>query len=175
MKKFEMKQDSKRDRIANTVISLDVSKGHYKWKISDLARSASVSRPLIYYHFGRSKKDILKNAFLCVAEEFYGFTKSRIEMVKSGKITESLLKTRQLYLKNPSLAVFYLRWRFSKSPLQKIMLALEDRYQEKLKILFPHISKAEIARWHSLFHGLVTSPFLSSDDVKSTVSFVTGK
>lgn len=162
-----------RSLIANAVISLEVSKGHLKWKVSDLARLSKVSRALIYYHFGKSKYDIVVNSFLFVAEEFYGFSEKRMQLLKDGKIHESLLQTRYLYLKNPSLAVFYLRWRSLKSPLQKHMMDLEKKYQTKLKALFPKCTAFEIEIVHGFFHGLVTSPFLSDEAIKAAVEFIT--
>ena len=47
-----MKKDQVRSRVLQAVIAAEVAKGHLKWKVSDLARHAKVSRPLIYYHFG---------------------------------------------------------------------------------------------------------------------------
>lgn len=171
----EMKKTDGRFLISNAVISLDVSKGHLKWKVADLARLTKLSRSLIYYHFGRSKADILTNAFSFIAEEFYGLTADRMQLLKEGKIAQSLLRTRHLYLKNPSLAVFYLRWRSSKSPLQKQMIHFENRYQAKLKSLFPNCSPLEITIVHGLFHGLVTSPFLTDGEIEAAVGFIVRK
>jgi hypothetical protein len=38
---------------------------------------------------------------------------------------------------------------------------IEKRYQQKLKSIFPHLSKEQIEALHSMLHGIVTAPFLS--------------
>jgi AcrR family transcriptional regulator len=167
-----MKKESVRLQILQSVVALDVSKGHLKWRVSDLARAAKVSRPLIYYHFGKSKSEILKNCLEMIAEDYYGLTAERTQMLAAGQVGESLLKTRQIFLKNPALAVFYQKWRTQNSPFQKQLIEIERRYHDKLKKVFPQLSTKQILAIHGIFHGLVTAPFLNDESIREALSMV---
>jgi AcrR family transcriptional regulator len=156
-------------KILHAVISLEVSKGHLKWKVSDLARKVGVSRPLIYYHFGKSKREILEKTVVMVAEDYFGLTPDRVEMLQAGRAVESLLLSRKLFLANPAFAVFYLKWRMEKSPLQSKLLEVERRYQQMLSRQFPGLTKGEITALHGIFYGVVTAPFLDEAAIKTII------
>jgi AcrR family transcriptional regulator len=145
-----------------TVIDLEVSKGHLKWKVTDLARYSKVGRELIYYHFGRTKKAILEKSFELIAEEFYGLTEDRIKLIQSGDLGSSLRQTHKMFLENPSFGLFYLKWRTTPSPIQATCISLEKRYEKKLQNLFPHLTKDQVEALHSILHGMATAPFLSN-------------
>lgn len=148
--------------VLTTVIDLEISKGHLKWKVTDLARYSGVGRELIYYHFGRTKKAILEKSFELIAEEFYGLTEDRIKLVQSGDLASSLRQTHKMFLENPSLGLFYMKWRTTPSPFQINCINLEKRYQKKLQNLFPHLTKDQVEALHSILHGIATAPFLSN-------------
>lgn len=149
-------------KILHAVISLEISKGHLKWKVADLARKVGVSRPLIYYHFGKSKREILEKSLLMVAEEFFGITPEREAMLKEGRAIESLLLSRKMFLADPAFALFYLKWRMEKSPMQAKLVEIERRYQKMLARLFPRLLPAEIVALHGIFYAVVTAPFLDA-------------
>ncbi len=48
--------------ILDAAVTLDVQKGHLKWSITDVAKNSGHSRTLVYYYFGKSKENILKEA-----------------------------------------------------------------------------------------------------------------
>jgi len=149
--------------ILNKVVELETRRGHLKWKVSDLARLSKVSRPLIYYHFGKTKREILVSSLEIVSSEYFGLNQERISMLKSGKGWESVLQTREMFLSKPAFATFYLKWRMTKSPFQEIFIKIEKQYQNSLQLNFPHFSKAKIIALHAILQGVVTAPFLTAD------------
>jgi len=166
---------SKRWQLMNMVFSLECAKGHLKWRVSDLARSVGVSRALIYYHFGKTKADILNACIDAVAVEFYGFSEERRAMARDGRLIESLRKTRSLFHETPALVLFYMKWRTKKSLLQKTFIELERRYQEKLQVSHPDYSPAEIEGLHAILHGLASAPFLSEGGLQAALSLIEGR
>lgn len=165
---------SKRMQLMNMVFSLECTKGHLKWRVSDLARLAGVSRPLIYYHFGKKKADILNSCIEVVAAEFYGFSEERRAMVQEGRLIDSLRETRAMFHQTPALVLFYLKWRTKRSPLQKTFIELERRYQEKLRAAFPNFSAVEIEPLHAILHGLASAPFLSEAGLQTALRLAFG-
>lgn len=160
--------------LAKRLVTLEVTRGHLKWKVSELARSTKVSRPLLYYHFGKTKAEILNNCVDFVIEEYFGFTPERLEMVRQGRILESLILTRRLHEDFPALTIFYQRARAQASPLQEKFLAVEQKYQAKLKSAYPHLSKSQVVAVHAFFHSLVSAPFLTEADVKEAYGILVG-
>ncbi len=158
--------------VLKSVIALDMSKGHLKWKVTDLARLSNVSRPLIYYHFGKTKKEILARSIDVIAEEFYGLSSERTSMVRKGGLLDSLRITQKMFLKNPSFGIFYLKWRTTSSPLQIKFIRIERRYHRRLQSLYPHLSKSEILALRAFLHGIATSPFLSEEGLQNAVKFL---
>lgn len=155
-------------KIVYLVISLDTSKGHLKWKVSDLARLAKISRPLVYYHFGKTKRAILFRSLELIAEEYFNLAEDGKISLSEGRINESLRRTRRLYLEHPSLAVFYQKWRTQPSPLQDRLIAIEERYQDKLRRTFPHLPNSQIIALHGVLHGLMTAPFVTDEAIRET-------
>ncbi len=159
-------------RIMRAVIRLEITQGHLKWKIADIAKISKISRPLIYYHFGNKKIDILLRCFETIADEFYGFSEERILLIKREGITASLKKTHSLYKNFPEYGVFYQKWRNKKSPLQDKYIQLEVRYQKKLQSIFPHFSKIKINTLHGIFHGIVTAPFMDENSIQEAIAWL---
>lgn len=152
-------------KIPHAVIELEVMKGHLRWTVAALARKVKVSRPLIYYHFGRTKEQILDKSILLVAEEYFGINPERIKMLQEGRAVESLLLTRKLLRDTPAFGLFYSRGRVIKSPLQKKLIEIENRYQAMLKNHFPQLSEEKIRALHGLFYGIVMAPFLDEKSI----------
>lgn len=161
-----MKKSEIQNKILRSVIALESSKGHLKWKISELARIAKVSRPLVYYHFGKTKEEILRNCVERIAIDYFGLGEERSQTLKTGKVIDSLLQTREMFVGNPALVVFYQRWRMQSSPLKNQLVEIERRYQAKIHAAFPHLSRTQVVTLHSLFHGLITAPFSTEDSIR---------
>ena len=153
------------------VIKFETTKGHLKWKISELARAAGISRTLVYYHLGGSKAKIVSACLEIIASEVFGMSPERMEEIREGRMVESLIKTQRLFANNPEIAIFYYKWRSVKSAkpsvLQKQFLEIEQRYLAKLGLLFPERTPAEILGIYGLMHGLVTGPFVTEQALRS--------
>ncbi|RYZ65555.1 MAG: TetR/AcrR family transcriptional regulator, partial [Proteobacteria bacterium] len=150
----------------------EVSKGHLKWKVSELARAAKVSRPLIYYHFGKTKAAILKECLSIIAVDYFGLQPERKESLESSNRFDSLLRTRRIFLANPLLAVFYQRARSKNGELGDFFEDIEKRFQKKLSRQFPKCSAVEIRALHGLLHGLITAPFLDEASFKTAFGLI---
>lgn len=156
-----MAKKNPRLEILIKVISLEVNKGHLKWKVSDLARLCHVSRSLVYYHFGKTKQEILMACLELLATEYYGLNRPNADWVFDGSLPEILLRARRLHMQTPAIAAFYQRWRVQDSPLKDRLEKYELEFQQKLKKAHPHLSTAKILAIHGIFHGLVTAPFMT--------------
>jgi AcrR family transcriptional regulator len=159
-------------KMINVVLALEVSKGHLKWKISELARQCGVSRSLVYYHLGSSKTQIVDFCFSKIADEFYGLSEERMALVRAGKSEECLNLSREMFQANPEFMIFYLKWRVKKSPLQQKMMEIEKRYHAKLKMIFPKIEPDEILALHALIQGIVSCPFMTPNLFKRSLAMI---
>ena len=163
-----------RMNILNEVLMAEVMKGHLKWKVADIARKLNVSRSLLYYHFGKSKEDILKSCYDLISQEFYGLNldKAPLRLLDDRIIAEALMKTQSIYLKNPAIVVFFHRWRIKPSEIQTQILKIENQFRAQLQAVFPELSSLEITALHTLMHGVVTSPFTSAEAVQIVASVI---
>lgn len=146
-------------RVSHTVFELEESHGHLCWNVTTLARKAKLSRSLIYEYLGSSKKEILLSSLRNFITEFYG-----LDDFKSPKtFAEQIQDARERMILYPDAILFYQKWRSKESWLQSEFIEIEKRFQRKLKINFPNLNEEQILSLHTIIHGLVTAPFLSSD------------
>lgn len=148
-------------QILDAVFRLEVTKGHLRWKISDVSRLAGVQRTLVYYYFGKSKAGILKSAMAIIGDEFFGLSPERMRMWQSGQIRESILRTRELLAKAPHMREFFFHWRHQDSEVRDELIALERRYLNKLKNFLPQLSDVDSRALFSLIFGICNVPELS--------------
>lgn len=147
-------------KILDAVVRLEVVKGHLRWKMSELSRLSGVQRTLIYYYFGKSKEAILQAALKTIGDDFFGLSAERIKMWKEGRIKDSILRTRELFVRAPHVAEFFFHWRHQTSEVQKELKHLEKRYIAKIKEVFPNVPKADAEAVFTIFFGLVLVPEL---------------
>jgi AcrR family transcriptional regulator len=150
-------------KILDSVLRLEVTKGHLKWKITDVARAAGVQRTLVYYYFGKSKEGILKSAMAIIGDEFFGLSPERMRMWSRGQVRDSIVRTRELVQKAPHMTEFFFHWRHQKSPIRDELLSIEKRYLMKLKTFFPHLSDLDRQALYSVFFGLCNVPDLTDE------------
>lgn len=148
-------------KVLDAVVKLEVLKGHLRWKMSDLSRISGVQRTLVYYYFGKSKEMILQTAMKGIGDEFFGLSDERLELWKSGKIKESILRTREMMKKAPHVTQFYFHWRHQDNEIAKHLASLEKRYTRKVKELFPNVSDNDAQAVFAIFFGLVVTPDLN--------------
>lgn len=153
--------NSKSDKIfhiAACALSLDVSEGHLRWKVTDLERKSKVSRSLIYRYLGGDKKSILQNSMEIFVSQFYGLEKKTVTLT----FAELVSQTRQWAIDYPETILFYQKNRAASSELKEAFVRVEEKFQKKLKKIFPHFSAEELLVAHACIHGVVTAPFLSA-------------
>ncbi len=163
-----------RIQVLGLVISYEISKGHLKWKISDVSRRLKISRSLIYYHFGKTKADILDACYRMIAQEFYGLNHDFTKILDfDNRILEtSLVRTRKIYLETPAIVTFFHRWRLEDSPARERIIDMEKTFQDKLQKALPWLKRDEILAVHSIIHGVGTSPFATPGSVEIVVELL---
>lgn len=160
--------------VLDSVIRLDILKGHLAWKISDLARSSNISRPLIYYYFGSSKEVIMKTAIGFLGEEYFGLSEERLKLWKEGKVVESVLRSRVLCQKAPYVHFFYLLRRDLQSFVGEELRSYEGRYRAKLHQFYPDLTKDSIDALSAVFFGLAAVPEISEQGVRNALEIIQG-
>ena len=123
-------------KVLNAALDLDFRKGHLKWTMSELSRKSSITRSLIYYHFGRSKAAILQEAVRVIGEQVIGVDPERLELWRTGNWNASVMHSRELMETSPSLLNFYLLHRSRPTEIGESLRGLETRYKRKLKAAF---------------------------------------
>jgi AcrR family transcriptional regulator len=157
---------------------LEISKGHLRWTVTQLARASGISRVTIYSHFGSNKKQILENALRSICAEFFGLTPERQALAKDDFIASARI-TRDLAEQTPEFQVFYQVWRATRSPYSEILREYEDEYRKKLQKLFPHLTLTQVATIHAALHGAMAAPFLDdkmfAETIKQIMVFASAK
>lgn len=147
-------------KISLCVLKMESHKGHLKWKVTELESRSGVSRSLIYRYLGSTKEEILKSALQIFTFEFYGFG------LKNKKIafSERVKFTREFLIESYEVIVFYQKWRTQDSWIKKEFIQIENKFQKKLKKIFPYLNEESIVTLHGCLHGIVTAPFLTASE-----------
>ena len=170
-----VKESSKEEvykAVLNAAVELDIQLGHLKWTYSLLARRSKISRSLIYYYFGKSKINILKEASLLFGQELSGVVEDRMKYWEEGQIENGLLKTRELFKNYPYLIPFYFLYRSKDNEIGELIRKYENEGHKKRRKFFPNISEAELKSLYAFHLGLVTFPGLEKNDVKTACSIL---
>jgi hypothetical protein len=160
-------------KVLDSVVRLEVVRGHLQWKISDVSRLSGVQRTLIYYYFGKSKEGILTTALKTIGDEVFGLSAERLELWRQGKIRESVMASRQILQRAPHISEFYFHWRHQDSELKQELVKLEKRYITKLKSTFPHLTETDLKAIFVVFFATVNSADLSDAVIDRILSQVT--
>lgn len=107
MYKLGSMKDANYWKIMNAAITLDITKGHLKWTISDLARKTEVQRTLIYYYFGKEKLDILLEACHLFGKIYAGTSSEQEGRFEQDDYFSGLKFARDTLKDCPALAPFY--------------------------------------------------------------------
>lgn len=158
--------------LVNTVLAFENSKGHLKWKVTEIARASKVSKSLVYYYLGSTKEQILDSSIRIGSEEFYGLSPERVAMVKGGDLVGSLMYTRQIFLKNYAFSAFYLRWISTPTEIGEKLREYDARYQKKLKLLYPHLTEKERTALRAIFNGLIVAPVMDEAVLKTALAWL---
>ena len=155
-----------------SVVRLDIQKGHLAWTITDLARASEISRPLIYYYFGKSKETIMSTAVDYLGERFFGLSPDRIKMWQEGKIVESVLASRNLCQNSPFVFIFYMMRRTLQTDIGEKLRLVEARYKEKILQHCPNLQTELADALAAVLFGLVCVPDLTDQAIKNAIMVV---
>jgi AcrR family transcriptional regulator len=150
-------------RVLDGVIRLECTRGHLKWKMTDLSRMSGVTRTLIYYYFGKSKPSLVQAAIKVVGGEFFGLDPSVHSVWDRGDFAKSIQLTRQLFVKAPYVGIFYLTQRQPGAVFHKDIMDLERRYLQRLGKAYPRASQEKIHLLFAALIGMVLLPELKMD------------
>lgn len=156
-------------KVFEAAMGLDFRKGHQRWTMSELARSSGITRTLIYYYFGKSREKILQEAVKYLGEEFFGLTNDRMTLWQSGKVSDSVMKSRNFIQTHPDLAAFYILHRSRPTPIGQMLKDLEVRHHQKMMKFFPQSSERANRARSGLLFGLVFASGIPDDAVKQAV------
>ncbi len=153
-------------KILNTAIELDFKKGHMRWSMSELSRESGITRSLIYYYFGKDKLQILLEAVKALSTHVLGLDPRRMAQWKEGRLREAVLEGYQGVQLSPMLPVFYMLHRRSQSPIGDAFREMENKYLEKIALLYPKFSDDERRIIFGFLFGTVATPFTTESSVK---------
>lgn len=150
-------KDEKYWRILNSCIQLEMSHGHLKWKLSDLHRMSKVSRALIYYYFGKSKKNIVLEACHYFGSILSGVDPELMAFYENGQVAQALYKNKMMLIKVPALIPFYFLFREHEDEIGNIIRDYEAKGIKKRKLFYPHLNDVQIKALFALQMGLSLS------------------
>ena len=124
---------------------------------------------MIYYYFGKSKKEIVDAALKVIGDEFFGLSKERIQMWANGQILESVKRTRELLVLAPHTSEFYFHWRHQSGEITEALIALEKRHRKKIKNLYPGCSEVDIDIIFAALFGLILTPKIQGIAIEAMI------
>lgn len=170
------KKNSKDDvywKVLNCALELEFKKGHLKWTFSDISRKSKITRSLIYYHFGRSKMDILQAAIDIIGKEFTGIDDPKRQALwYSEKYEESLLEARHIYEKMPHLCAFYMNHRKQPNQVGQALDSIEKGFKKRLKTLAPTATPSQINTLFAVYFGIAYAPEVGAEEIKIFAQFI---
>jgi AcrR family transcriptional regulator len=158
----EERNEETHHKILNAVTKLEVSKGHLKWKISDIAREADVTRSLIYYYLGKEKEVILEEAVKYMLDLIFNLFQDEPLRVKY-RMKIALEQLREM----PYLLVIYYLNRGQDNKIGGIIRDREQKLFGLLKSLYPQASYSEIMKLYLLELGVVVYQDVPEDFIDS--------
>ena len=152
-------------KICNAILKGEVTKGHLKWKVSEVARSAGVSRPLVYHYLGSDREQMLVESYNFMCDIVFHVNSTQKVPIKDV-IKDVLAKLKSMpYL----LPLFYLE-KDKDSQCGEIIRRYEQETLEKLANSNPHMSKNEILRLYLLELGCGLYKTLDDEKVEELFS-----
>ena len=159
-------KDEKYWRLLSGACSLDVQRGHLAWSLSELSRTASVTRSLIYHYFGGSKLDILLAAVDIIGQDIIGLSEDRLQLWSANRIADSILATRAILQRVPELLTFYYLRRAADDVIGRRLRELERAQRQKIQQHLSHLSEAEVEAIYAMLMGLSIAPDITEDSVR---------
>jgi AcrR family transcriptional regulator len=150
-------------QICHNVLKLEVSKGHLKWTLSDVAKESDITRSLIYYYFGKSKDNILEEAYRYMIDVIFNMQRE-VSIGIQERMTITLAKIQEM----PYLFVLFFLEKNSGSKVSEMISAAEVKLLSRLQDDYPEKSEDEILSIYLMQLGAVAH---NLDVSKSNVLF----
>ena len=132
--------DTKKDeifyQICHMVLKLEMTKGHLRWTISDVARGAKITRPLVYYYFGKDKEVLLHESWKFMIETMFYFSAKESLGIRQ--------RIKEITAKINSMPYLFVLFFLEKNSGSEIGQMITDAEAKLLKILKQ--------KYHFLFH-----------------------
>jgi AcrR family transcriptional regulator len=158
-------KDQDLESILSSVIELETKKGALRWSLSDLSRKSGVTRSLIYYYFGKDKKELLRQAVEYYVTLFFGFRLERAEKIKKGEFADLILTARKRLSEQPYFLQFYIKHRVDQTELSPLFDRAEKDYLKNLEDSLPKKRKPWAKVIWALVFGLALQPRISHEDL----------
>jgi len=149
-------------KILNAVTKLEISKGHLKWKISDVAKEADVTRSLVYYYLGKDKEVILKEAVKFMLQSVFNLFEDEPVRV-NYRLKIALNQIKQM----PYLLVLFVLNRRADNEIGEIIRAGENQLFTLLKKIYPQMSDQQILQLYVMELGAACHGDLSDEFIDS--------
>ena len=123
--------------ICNSVLKLEVTKGHLRWRPSDVASDAKITRSLIYYYFGKDKEALLEESLRYMITLFF----VRPPDVRLRERVKQILdRTKAM----PWLFILFVIEKGRDTKLSRLIKDAEAKLIEDMEKRRPALSKTEI-------------------------------
>jgi AcrR family transcriptional regulator len=163
-----LSKDETYKRIFQSVLRLDVSRGHLKWSISEVARASGITRSLIYYYLGKDKKTIFEEAASFVAQKVFSLDGE----ADSLPIVERIHNILMRFQKEPHLfTLFYLN-RGASNEIGRKIRVVEKQLLKKLKVEFPQLNNRQTMLVYIMELGAIAYQDLKKEDLEWAREFV---
>lgn len=147
-------------QICNSILKMEVAKGHLQWKISDIAKEANVSRSLIYYYFGKEKETILEEAYRFMVYFMYDRNLEKSWSVEK-RIKDALRKMKEM----PYLFLLYYLEKGKESVIGEMINEAENRLLTSIHKEFPNKNKDDILKIYLLELGAMAYKTLTPKEI----------
>lgn len=158
--------------VLNAAIELEIQLGHLKWTYTLLSKKSKISRPLIYYYFGKEKINIILEACNLFGQILAGTTQERMKAWEEGNIEAMLEQTRVLLSNYPYLTPYYFLYRNKDNEVGALIRRYEDDGFKKRKKFFPNLNDSEQRIMFAFHLGLVTFPHIEGADIGNACSAI---
>lgn len=125
--------------VCNSILKMEVEKGHLKWTLSEISRESGITRSLIYYYFGKEKQKALEEASKFILSQFFN-----IERTKTMGIRERLRQVLLDVKKMPYLFVFYFLEKNNGGEIGHMIKEAERLLMANMTKEFPTLSETQI-------------------------------
>lgn len=151
--------------VCNSVLKLEVKKGHLQWSISEVSRDSDITRSLIYYYFGKEKEVILEEAVHFMLTFMFSTEASSYTDIKKRV---SILVER--VNKMPYLLTYFIQEKSKDTKYAEMIMNAENTLLKHLHSHYPHLKEEDIFKIYILELGLVAFQRATTEQINNVLS-----